>query len=225
MTGVIMPVNFETWEEHFTLRGWSTIQDQIDAGYPYFLQPTAATGRYFQIHDLGALISSSLITLVVQTEAIVGNVTLTPTISYSPDNSTWTSGDIGAYSTFATNFRYIKIQIDGVPDADTDFVRLVQIRVRVSIKTARDGGHADALASDDDPDPDNGTQVFFNKTFVDVQSITVTPDYQAAEAAGISAVVNFNDDPNPTYFRVLLYSNDTGDRIDGGFNWSCQGIQ
>jgi hypothetical protein len=34
----------ETYQEHFDARSWTTPQDQIDAGYPYYSQPTKPTG-------------------------------------------------------------------------------------------------------------------------------------------------------------------------------------
>jgi hypothetical protein len=41
------PINAEeTWAEHFTERSWANIQAQIDAGYPYYSQPTKPTGGW-----------------------------------------------------------------------------------------------------------------------------------------------------------------------------------
>jgi sulfur carrier protein ThiS len=42
---LFVPVDTEeTWAEHFSSRGWTDIQDQIDAGYPYYAQPTKPNG-------------------------------------------------------------------------------------------------------------------------------------------------------------------------------------
>lgn len=63
-----------------------------------------------------------------------------------------------------------------------------------------------------------GTMVLFNKEFVDITAISVTPSGTTAKIA----IYDFVDEPNPTSFKVLLY-NTSGVRVDGAFSWSVRG--
>lgn len=214
---MLMPVKVETFEDHFTDNSWDSPQDQIDAGYPLFIQPSASTAQYVHTHDLGAeLTTAHLITLNLAKTDVVSGITITPTISISDDNSTWTDY-AGVDSVFASNFRYIKITLNA-SGGGTALTRVSEVRVVVSIKELRDGGTGYANSGDT-----GGTTVTFNKTFVDIDGINVTAAHQAGETKGITAVYNFTDSPNPTSFTVLLFSNNTGSRINGDFSWSAKG--
>lgn len=65
----------------------------------------------------------------------------------------------------------------------------------------------------------SGSPALFNVTFVDVQSITVSP---AGTTASL-AIYNFVDSPNPTGFKGLLY-NTAGTRIAGTVGWAAKGV-
>lgn len=64
-----------------------------------------------------------------------------------------------------------------------------------------------------------GTPALFSTSFVDVQSITLSPGGTSASIA----VYNFVDAPNPTGFKVLLF-NTAGTRIAGTVGWSAKGV-
>lgn len=64
-----------------------------------------------------------------------------------------------------------------------------------------------------------GTVVSFAVPFVDVESISVTPSGTAARIA----IYDFQDVPNPTTFKVLLFDT-AGTRVTGGFSWSARGV-
>jgi hypothetical protein len=218
MNPMILPIVDETWEDHFINNGWSTPQDQIDAGYPIFCQPTAATAQFIGTLDVGDIIDSSvLVNLALNLQDIVAGVVFTPTISLSDDNVSFTDY-AGVYSVFASGFRYVKITIDATSADPHAIRRLNEVRVTVAVEEIQDAGDGSALAADS-----GGTTVTFNKPFNDVISITVTAKYQVAETKGITAVYDFVDIPNPTTFKVLLYSNLTGSRIDGAFSWQARG--
>lgn len=65
----------------------------------------------------------------------------------------------------------------------------------------------------------SGSPALFNVTFVDVQSITVSP----AGTTAALAIYNFVDAPNPTGFKGLLY-NTAGTRIAGTVGWAAKGV-
>lgn len=100
----------ETWEEHFVLHSWITIQDQIDAGYPYYLQPTAGTGTYTQTFDFGVILTNTIISLTWTTETIDGSMNISASVETSEDNITWEAPVIGT-SVYAASVRYVRTTI------------------------------------------------------------------------------------------------------------------
>jgi hypothetical protein len=91
--------------------------------------------------------------------------------------------------------------------------KITNLNLKIDVKIKNDTGTGTANASDS-----GGTTVNFNVTFVDVQGIAVTPNTTSA----VIAVVDFQDVPNPTSFKVLLY-NTSGVRVSGNFTWQCRG--
>lgn len=109
---IIAPINTtRSWQDHFLISGWSTPQDQIDAGFPIYIQPTREYGRWEKIHDLGTTVNNVLIHLVYTRTDIVTSVTVTKKIAYSTDGVSWTEEeDVAAVLALAV--RYIRIRID-----------------------------------------------------------------------------------------------------------------
>jgi len=64
-----------------------------------------------------------------------------------------------------------------------------------------------------------GTPVSFGINFVDVEAISVTPSGTAPRVA----IYDFQDTPNPTTFKVLLFDM-SGTRVAGPFSWSARGV-
>jgi len=215
---LIAPVNkTETFAQHFTSRGWTSPRDQINAGYPRFIQPAETTGQFVQTHDLGALITQScLVNVVLAKIDVVAGVVITPTISVSADGVSWTDY-ADTYSVYAANFRYVKVTLDFTGDG-VALLRINEIKIVVNVEEITDGGRAVA-----DKDDAGGTWVPFAKTFVDVEGVTVTAEHQVGETKGITAVWLLDTEPNPEGIYVFLFSNNTGLRIDGNFGWGVRG--
>ena len=203
-----------TWEDHFLDRSWDSPQDQIDAGYPYFLQPGVSTGQVRWEHDIGAVLGAATINLLYNFEPLAGDVTIEPTISYSEDGTSWT--DVVGSQTIATNFRYVRATFDLTASSDQGIVIGDYVRLKVDVKQKEDGGFAYANSSDS-----GGTAVTFNVPFVDVRELQVTPAYQS----GLSVTANwdFVDVPNPTGFSVYLFNSTNGARVSGDFSWRAKG--
>lgn len=212
MVGPVNPT--ETWETHFTARAWATPQAQIDAGYPIFIQPASSPGYYEEVIDYGTTIGSTMITLTIDREDVSAGVTITPTISVSNTSATgpWTDY-AGLWQALGTNFRWAKVRLD-ITGSATALVKLSRLNIRMAMKLSEDAGMGYAAAADS-----GGTIVLFNKAFVDVQSITVTPQGTTAAVA----IYDFVDAPNPTQFKVLLF-NSSGSRVSGNFSWSAKGV-
>lgn len=180
---IVLPINLtETWTTHFTSRTWSTPQDQITAGYPIYIQPGLLAGSYMETFDFGTLLASSKVSLSYNINTIAGTPTVTPKIELSPDNSTWTVFD-GMSEVFSTNFRYVRVTIT-VTGTATAIAEIVSINIRADAKQITDAGQVAALSTDV-----NGTIANFNKTFIDVDAITVT----ASGTTALTAVYDFKD--------------------------------
>lgn len=101
----------ETWQQHFTSRGWNTLQDQINAGFPYYLQPTKETGSYEEIKDYGLIISNVVVSIDYSSLIIVPNVNVTVKMAVSDDGITYTSFITGN-SVFFASVRYLKFRFE-----------------------------------------------------------------------------------------------------------------
>jgi predicted phage tail protein len=96
--GQIVNVNTtETWQDHFTSRGYTSPQDQIDAGFAYYLMPTTTTASYEEEADYGALLAGTKVSATLTSTNVVGSTTVTPTIRIRGTTST-----AGTYSQSGT---------------------------------------------------------------------------------------------------------------------------
>lgn len=213
--GLIASVNTgETFEQHFTNRGWNSPQDQINAGYPLFIQPTATAGYYEETIDYGTALAGTTITLTMTSQAISGTVAVTPSISARmTDTGPWT--DYGnLWQVFVAGFRYIKVRLTFTAAATTNLLLISRLNIRMAVKLRNDAGIVSAVAADA-----GGTWIPFKISFVDIQSISVTPQ----GTTPLVAVYDFTDIPNPTGFKVLLF-NSAGQRVSGTVSWSAKGV-
>jgi predicted phage tail protein len=203
----------ETWQSHFTSRSWTTPQDQITAGYAYYAMPSTTTAQYYEDIDYGAVLAGTRILTTLTKNAVVGSTTITPSISVKKlIGDSWTVYT-GVDSVFATDFRYVRAQYDFASAGGDDLLEITALNVRLDSKLRNDSGTGTANSGDS-----GGTTVNFNLTFVDVDSISVTP----LATSSVVAVYDFVDVPNPTSFKVLLF-NSSGTRVSGSFSWGARG--
>lgn len=181
---VTLPVNTsETWASHFTARSWTSPQDQINAGYPVFIQPSNSPGYYEETFDFGTVLASSRVSAAYSATTVAGSPAITPTISTSANGTTWLD-NAGQNQIFATNFRYVKVRIAVADVAGTGIVSLNSLAVTLDAKLKTDAGSIVCSASDA-----SGTVANFSTTFVDVASITLTPQ----STTPVTAVYDFLD--------------------------------
>lgn len=203
----------ETWQSHFTSRGWTTLQDQINAGYTFYLLPSQNTGKYEETIDYGAVLAGTKVSVTPNWINISGSTTVTPSIAVRKlTTDPWTSY-AGASSVYVTDIRYIRVTLDFAGAGGDDLVQVIGLNVRLDSKIRNDTGVGTANASDS-----GGTVVTFNVAFVDVQGISVTPSGTTPRIA----IYDFVDAPNPTSFKVLLFDT-SGNRVSGGFSWQARG--
>ena len=128
----------ETWQAHFTSRGWSTLQDQVNAGFPIYAMPSASSGSYEEEIDYGTVLASTKITATLTFNTVSGTVTATPTISVKKlAGDPWTNY-AGLASVFVTDFRYAKIRYDFTSTGGDDLITVTGLNVRFDVKLRND---------------------------------------------------------------------------------------
>lgn len=211
---LIACVNDEiTWEDHYLTHSWDQPQDQIDAGYPIYIQPTETTGWYEEVIDYELEIQNTIVTIVFQMVQIVPEVTVVIYLAYSTDNVVFTPL-VAGYSQFIPAFRYLKIRLEFTGSSDKALAELTLMETTIDVKREVDGGEIVALSGDV-----GGTQVLFNKVFKDVNSITATCD----SIEPIIIIYDFLDIPNPLGFKVFALDS-TGNRVTYLVSWKARGI-
>ena len=189
--------------------------------------PSETSGFYQEILDYGTVLAGTKIVATLTGIHEAGSTSITPKISISTDNSSYTDYAGSArtdastsHSAFGTNFRYVKFRYDFASAGNDDLLKITAFNMRLETKQKTDAGNGTASASDS-----GGTTVNFSTPaaggtyFVDVSSITVTPK---GNSSAVIAIYDFTDVPNPTSFKVLLY-NTSGTRVSGDFSWTARG--
>ena len=195
---LVLPVNAsETWQQHFVNNSWTSISNQISAKYPVYVQPGTSTATYQEIFDYGnganLILGSSNITVSLSGQDMIGSTSIGVTIATSSDGITYSSA-VSGYSTFATNFRFIKVTVtatrgsgDGITNIGSVY-KLTGINVRLDTKLRTDSGTV--LATQADTDGGGGTYVNFNSEFMDISSVTLT----ASSTVPRTCVYDFMDE-------------------------------
>ena len=189
--------------------------------------PSATSGFYQEILDYGTTLAGTKIVQTLTGMHEAGSTSITPQISISTDNTSYTDYPGSAttdasntHSAFGTSFRYVKFRYDFSSAGNDDLLKITAFNMRLETKQKTDSGSGTASASDS-----GGTTVNFSTSvgggtyFVDVVSITVTPK---GSSSPVIAIYDFVDTPNPTSFKVLLY-NTSGTRVSGDFSWTARG--
>jgi predicted phage tail protein len=89
LLGQIVNVNTtETWQSHFTSRSYTSPQDQITAGYTYYLMPSTTTAAYEEEFDYGTVLAGTKVSATLTSSSVVGTTTITPTIRVRGTTST-----------------------------------------------------------------------------------------------------------------------------------------
>lgn len=204
-----------TYEDHFIDNSWATPQDQIDAGFPLFCEPGLSTAQYTTAgYDLGAVVGSSMITFVYDTtQCGAANATVTPTVEYSLDAETWTSGTAGQMSVWGTNFQYVRLNLD-VLGADNAIAKMSNGQWIVKTKRKR-MGYSDTVTN-----ATNGKTIDITGEFVDIASVQPSPKYGGSARY---AIADFTDVPNPTSLTVYLYDSG-GTKTTGDFTVTIEGV-
>ena len=202
------------YEHHFTNNSWSSPQDQVTAGYDRWIQPSEVTADYTEQIDYGTLLENVIVSVQWAEEVVNGSVSIVSKIRTSDDAISWTSWTTGTVH-FATSMRYAEVKLE-FTGTDTDLVYVYTYTIRVDVKREVDSGIVDVYASDYGS---GGTVTYFNKSFKDVKSITISQD----QTIPGYAIPNFTDIPNPTFFQIIYFDN-TGNVRDATVRWMARGV-
>jgi hypothetical protein len=221
---LVLPVNTtETWESHFTTRGWAGPSAQVSAGYPVYIQPGTTTGFYEEIFDYGATLAAMKVTVSYLLSTVAGSVSSNVVVSVALD-----SGFTSNVQTFPSaqgygiNFRFVKVRVNVVATNDQGIAELSNLTIKLDTKLKNQAGAIFANAADS-----GGTTVFLTedrtstgpKTFIDVESITVA----AQGTTPLYAIYDFTDTFDPLSFKILLF-NSSGTRVSGTVSYSVRGF-
>lgn len=204
----------KSYEDHFIDNSWASPQEQIDAGYPLYIQPSETTGSYQTVFDFGTIVANIIVVVTWNTVPIVGAIdTGTSTIETSTDGSTW-GAPVVSSSTFAQSVRYVRFTFNFVSTDDLSLAYFYNLQCSLNVRYEQDGGIINAVSTDV-----GGTTVTFTKAYKSVVSITLTP----VSTVERKAIYDFAFPVNPTTFKVLLF-NAAGARVTGDVTWIARGI-
>ena len=223
---LVLPVNStESWTQHFTTHSnipnstaWNSPQDQINAGYPIYIQPELPIGNYQEIIDFGTVLTGNTVTLTTGIEETISGHTVTYKIeSRNLDTDPWTLVS-ESKSGFATNFRYLRITVT----VTGGLIAIKSINVKIDSKLKTISGNTTTTVTGGIVYlTDNGLQTG-RYIFTDVQSITVTPGFNSGVPA--VAIYDFVDQSNPTTFTIHLYRLSDGQEIAGNCSYTVRGV-
>ena len=211
---LVGPVNTsQSWATHFTSNSWASPQDQVNAGFPLYIEPSVTSGSYEEVIDYGANLPATIITVTLNAAVLAGTVAATPTISWSLDNVVYTSAAAGVNQVLSpSGFRYVKVHYDFTCTAGANVIVVSGLNVRLANKLKTDSGKGSITTAA------SGVAVNFNVPFIDADTPIVQPD----GTTPLIPVVDFTDVPFPSSFTVYLY-NTSGVKVTGTFSWTARG--
>lgn len=204
----------QDWSTHFSSNGWSTPQDQIDAGFPVYIEPSLTSGSYSEVFDYGATLSATTVTADLASEVVTGAVTTSCQIAYKLNiGDPWTNGPAGATSIVATNFRYVQVTFTFTCTAGANLIRLDAFSLKLANKLKTDSGTGTIMNAA------TGVFVPFAVPFISANTPIMQPD----GTTPLIPVVDYAGGPNPTGATYYLY-NTSGVKQTGSFSWTVRGL-
>lgn len=215
--GVIGPLEHKTWEEHFFSNAFFTPEDQIEAGYPIYYQPTfEGVGTYEEVFDFGFIYEDLTIVVDYNKLQLQGTTNIYTELSYSEDGLTWSTPVIGN-SVLATSFRYVKVKWTFTNTDDKAAAFISNLRVVLNVTLTLDSGSASVFAGDCASVDACGTTIFYNKIFKGISSVTATP------AVSLQPLYAVTDNITKDNFKCLVFDS-SGNRVNASVNWKVRGV-
>ena len=164
-----------------------------------------------------------MITVTVSSRVLEGSPTVSCKIEVSSDKNAWREMADGAFSTYATAFRYVRYTFT----VTGGLLAISNINYKLDVKKLSDFGSVYSNATDNGDgfvDVDTtpmlyGTWVPFLVAFTDVQSGPIA----FCNEHDKTAYVTFEDVLHPSGFRVYVLDKN-GNRTSGQVSWSAFGV-
>lgn len=204
----------ETFDDHFINNSFDQISDFIAAGYGPWITPSESTAEYKEVFDFGLIISGALVNVAWAAQQFDGSIVAVSCAIEASDDGITYSAPISGVSAYFTSCRYARVTLTFTPASDKSLVAITNLTCSIDIKYTVDSGEVTA-----DKDDVSGTPVLFNKSFKDINSITLT----VFSIEPVTAVYDFTDVPNPTGFYVYALDS-AGVRITYPVSWKARGI-
>lgn len=203
----------QTWATHFSSRGWTAPSDQITAGYPIYINPSATSGSYDETFDYGSVLGATTVTAALGYTVDLGAVTATCQLYWKLNSGDgWTALGAGITSALLSNFRYVRVVWNFACTAGANILRVTSMNLKLAMKLKNDSGVGTITNAT------TGLAVTFGFAFVAAD----TPIVQPNGTTPLIPVVDYTAVPNPTGFTVYLY-NLAGAKVTGSFSWSARG--
>ena len=211
---VIAPMDLtRTIQDQFDLFP-TTPQDQVDDGYPLVAQPSTASIAEIEWEiDYGDDIAGALINFTYAVEWKDGSGTVTPSLEFSPDGSSWTSVP-GEQHAYGTNFRYVKAKLEVEGDDDTSIADITIPRLRLEVTNVDDTVLVSALAADA-----SGTLVVWNRDFIDIKEDSIQVSVKSASPTAV--IPGWGISGNDVY---VWAHNPAGVRVNADISVSAKGV-
>lgn len=202
------------FEDHFLNNSWLSPKNQVDAGYPIYIQPAALTGYFEEIYDYGGTFANVIATISYNSNPLTTDVvSVIVKMSVSTDGISY-SAFVAGSSQFFEEFRFFKFRLEFTCSTDKALLEVFNVTISLNVKKELDSGNVIADASDV-----GGTQVNFTKAFKDIESITLA----VGAKEPVVAIYDFVDVPNPTGFKVFALDS-SGNRITYPVSWKARGV-
>jgi hypothetical protein len=208
------PIIDETYEDHFIDNSWTTIQGQLDAGYPLYIQPGNVSATYVEDFNFSAPFDAAVVRISYSTEQFGSDdVAIVTELQTSTDGAAWSTAttDLTLLG-YDVQYARVTFTFTGASDKSICCVRNLQCILDVTFGV--DSGAIDTVSTDA-----GGTIVTFNLPFRDVNSISLALNDTTAGYA----VFDFVDVVDPTHFHVLTFDA-AGVRTSKNVSWKARGI-
>jgi hypothetical protein len=199
------------WIDEFTDRGWTTIEQKVNADYVIWIEPSDSEPGYFtRTVDMGVLIQSARIEVSTTQELLDGSVTVETYIATSADLVSWIYFAEGS-QVLASSFRWVRIQIKVIGADDKSLMRIGSPTISIGVRELSLSGRSTTGAA-------GSVTVNIGNNFLSLENIQLT----AAGGAGREVFPVFNyATQNPTSFDVLGYISGSPGAVE--FNWTVKG--
>ena len=198
----------------------NSLQDQIDAGATYFIEPMALTGTVTFKHDMGAVLTSATtVNLDWIFKQLKGTTLVDCTISTSIDDVTYTDFTKNVTQSVASNFRFVKVRFDCINDDEFSVATIENVHLVIMAKIATWQGQS-TISSGEANSTGKLLPIPEDQRFVSITSVDISP------IGNVAKFGTWDVPPGdyPTYVKCWMFDA-AGSFISGPFSFLIRGIR